>query len=84
MIALFINYSKETGWSSRELELEIAKKEFKIVGYTEDLTNLRKRGVLCHRAELDNQPIFEGYLSPMWDGDKLRYENQEAYDLLSN
>lgn len=51
--------------------------------HTEDLTELRKRGAWVHRAELDNQPLVDGYLSPMWDGDKLRYETQEIYDLLS-
>lgn len=84
MKALFIIYTKETGWNRIELDLEMAKKIFKIKGYTKDLTKERNRGVLCPRAELDNQPMFEGFLSPMWDGGKLRYENQEAYDLLSN
>lgn len=51
------------------------------VGYTEDLTEVRKMGDLVHREELDNQPIFKGYLGPMWDGDGLRYETQEVYDL---
>jgi len=32
----------------------------------------RAAGVLCHRAELDNRPEFDGYLGPMWDG--VRYE----------
>lgn len=65
-----------------EIDIEMAKKEFCINGYTEDCTKLRNQGVIgVHRKELDNQPIFEGYLSPMWDGDKLRYETQEVYDL---
>ena len=50
---------------------------------TEDLSELRKRGAWVHRAELDNQPMVDGYLSPMWDGGKLRYETQEVYDMLS-
>jgi hypothetical protein len=51
--------------------------------FTDDLTKIRKLGGMCHRKELDNQPIIEGYLSPMWDGDKLRYETQEVYNRMS-
>ena len=50
---------------------------------TEDLSEIRARGGWVHRAELDNQPKVNGYLSPMWDGDGLRYETQEVYDMLS-
>ena len=50
---------------------------------TEDLSEIRARGGLVHRAELDNQPMVDGYLSPMWDGDGLRYETQGVYDMLS-
>ncbi|MBR6982096.1 MAG: hypothetical protein IKH75_00960 [Ruminococcus sp.] len=32
---------------------------------------------------LDNRPMVDGYLSPMLDGGKLRYETQEVYDMLS-
>lgn len=57
---------------------------YKIIGHTEDLSELRAKGRCVHRAELDNQPIFEGFLSPMWDGGELRYETQEVYDMLSH
>ena len=50
---------------------------------SEDLSELRARGCLVHRAELDNQPLVDGYLSPMWDGGRLRYETYEVYDMLS-
>lgn len=50
---------------------------------TEDLSEVRARGGWVHRAELDNQPMVDGYLSPMWDGDGIRYETQEVYDMLS-
>ena len=50
---------------------------------TEDLSEVRARGGLVHREELDNQPMVDGYLSPMWDGDGIRYETYEAYDMLS-
>lgn len=32
----------------------------------------RNCGRLVPRAELDNRPVFQGYLGPMWDG--VRYE----------
>ncbi|WP_407399648.1 hypothetical protein [Treponema sp.] len=47
-----------------------------------DYSALRKQGACVPRAELDNQPLFDGYLSPMWDGGMLRYETQEVYDLM--
>ena len=50
---------------------------------SEDCSALRARGILCHRAELDNQPMVDGYYSPMWDGGMLRYETPEVYDMLS-
>lgn len=52
--------------------------------YTADLTEERARGSWVHRAELDLQPIVFGYVGPMWDGGKLRYETQEVYDMMSN
>lgn len=54
-----------------------------IVGRTEDLSEYRAKGAMCHRAELDNQPELKGFLGPMWDGGRLRYETQEAYDMYS-
>lgn len=50
---------------------------------TEDLSEIRAKGGCVHRAELDNQPMVDGYLSPMWDGDGIRYETWEVYDMLS-
>lgn len=45
-----------------------------------DLSEIRKIGVgLLYRAELDNQPMLEGLVGPMWDGGKLRYETPEIY-----
>lgn len=43
----------------------------------------RQMGRLVPRAELDNQPLVDGYLNPMWDGGRLRYETQEMYNILS-
>lgn len=51
---------------------------------SEDHSALRANGVIgVPRKELDNQPKVDGYLGPMWDGDGLRYETQEVYDMLS-
>ena len=58
-------------------------------GTTEDLTHIRQQGGTCHRKELDNQPLVDGYLSPMFSHIDygliyLRYETQEVYNVLSN
>lgn len=58
-------------------------------GRTEDLTHIRQQGAICHREELDNQPLVNGYLSPMFSHIDygliyLRYETQEVYNVLSN
>lgn len=51
---------------------------------SEDYSAHRANGAIgVPRAELDNQPKVGGYLGPMWDGDGLRYETQEVYDMLS-
>ena len=43
----------------------------------------RAKGGVCHHAVLDNNPLVDGYLSPMWDGGTLRYETPEVYRQLS-
>lgn len=58
-------------------------------GTTEDLTQIRQLDGTCHRKELDNQPLVNGYLSPMFSHIDyglvyLRYETQEVYDMMSN
>ena len=72
--------------------MEEVMTKFPVTGYTEDLTEIRNRGGVCHRAELDNKPIVSGYLSPMYNGCRvedftdvicIRYETQEVYDMLS-
>ena len=40
-------------------------------GLSEDLSDIRNQGGLVHRAELDNEFQFKGYLGPMWDS--VRY-----------
>ena len=51
--------------------------------FTADLTEIRKAGGYCHSPLLDNQPLVDGYLSPMIDGTKFRYETYDVYDRLS-
>lgn len=45
-------------------------------GHTENLSELRANDILCHRAELDDQPEVSSYLGPMWDG--IRYHDKAA------
>lgn len=45
------------------------------INHTRDRSNDRARGILCQRAELDNQPVVPGYIGPMWDGYRLTDEN---------
>lgn len=57
-------------------------------GLTEDLTHIRQKGATCHRKELDNQPLVNGYLSPMYSHIDyglvyLRYETQEVCNSMS-
>lgn len=40
-------------------------------------------GKLIPRKELEGKPIFKGWYGPMWDGDRIRYEDEEAYDFYS-
>lgn len=56
---------------------------------TQDYHKEREQGLIVHRQELDNQPIVEGYLGPMFDKIDygkiyLRYETQKIYDMLSD
>lgn len=35
------------------------------------------------RKELEGQPKFSGLCGPMWDGDAIRYEDVQTYNILS-
>lgn len=57
-------------------------------GLTKDYSKERAKGSSVHIKELDNQPIVDEYLGPIFekiDYGKiyLRYETQEIYDMLS-
>lgn len=47
-----------------------------IKGYSKDYSEQRAKGVLCKRAELDNQPIIDGYMPPMYDGKRYIVNGQ--------
>ena len=51
--------------------------------HSADLSEARARGGCVHHAVLDNCPMVDGYLSPMWDGGMLRYETPDIYEMLS-
>lgn len=39
-------------------------------GHTPDMSRERLAGMLVRRKELDNQPKVDGFLGPMWDGER--------------
>lgn len=80
MKAIFIHENLE---DPVEMTIEEAKKVFKQNGTSVDYSRERKNGVIVPREELDNQPTFEGFVGPMWDGDKLRYESYKTYEMMS-
>ena len=52
------------------------------------IKNARNNSGFTPRKELDDQPVLNGYLGPMWDGVKdnqahIRYETQDVYDMMS-
>lgn len=51
--------------------------------YTQDYSQVRAKGFVGQRKELDRQPKIPGYLGPMWDGSRLRYETSEVYKAIS-
>lgn len=52
-------------------------------GYTPRWSAMKVHNPNLINLDLEDQPIIEGYLSPMLDGECLRYESQEAYDTLT-
>ena len=70
--------------NGKRMTVEEIKEKYWNGKLTEDLSALRARGRLVHRAELDNQPKVDEYVGPMWDGDCLRYESHSVYAMMSN
>lgn len=59
--------------------------ELKKVGngkFTIRWSALSEHNPLVENPDLEDQPMVDGYLSPMWDGGRLRYETQEVYDMM--
>lgn len=85
-------YCEFVGGERNGVRLPVEEAEKLTAKRSEDLSEIRARGGLVHRQELDNRPVFDGYCGPMWDGTRrlggeecgvLRYETWEVYDLLS-
>ena len=53
-------------------------------GYTPRWSEMAFHNKKLVNLVLEDQPLIEGYLSPMLDGEMLRYETQEDYDRLTN
>lgn len=51
---------------------------FDISGYVEPSQN-----PIYTDSPIVGYPKIKGYVGPMWDGDKIRYESQDAYDFYS-
>lgn len=51
---------------------------FDIKGYVEPSQN-----PIYTDSQLIGYPKIKGYIGPMWDGEKIRYESQDAYDFFS-
>lgn len=51
---------------------------FDIKGYVEPSQN-----PIYTDSQLIGYPKIKGYIGPMWDGEKIRYESQDAYDFYS-
>ena len=54
------------------------EKKFNIVGYVEPSENH-----IYADSKIIGYPKIKGLLGPMWDGDRVRYEDQSTYDALS-
>lgn len=51
---------------------------FDIKGYVETSQN-----PIYTDSQLIGYPKIKGYIGPMWDGEKIRYESQDGYDFYS-
>ena len=50
--------------------------------FTPRWSEMKYHNKLLVNLNLEDQPIIDGYLSPMWDYGYLRYETQEVYDMM--
>lgn len=52
----------------------------KWTGLSRDWTDERNAGLCVPRAELDKQPLVDGYLSPMYDGIRYKVDGELQSD----
>ena len=52
--------------------------------FTLRFSALKVHNPLTVNLDLEDQPLVDGYLSPMMDDGMLRYETQEVYDTMSD
>lgn len=69
----------DEGWITSDVSPENLAAWCEIRGYKVVRVNNNPR----HRAELQGQPIISGLCGPMWDGDRVRYEDGRANRSLS-
>ena len=62
--------------------LKDLEKVFEVTGYTKDLSEERTHRIV-RRSELDNRPILKGLVGPIWDGGRIRYEDEESHRILT-
>lgn len=51
---------------------------FEVTGYVEPSAN-----PIYADQKMIGYPRLRGFIGPMWDGDRLRYETQKVYDMMS-
>jgi hypothetical protein len=52
--------------------------KFDVTGFVEPSPN-----AIYADSKIIGYPHIKHYIGPMWDGDRIRYESQDAYDLFS-
>lgn len=79
MKAIIVTFAEEKCFTVQETTTDALIDFAANLGYEHKGYNDNPR----NRAELQNQPTFAKLLGPMWDGDKIRYEDSNAYNILS-
>lgn len=74
-------YAEFVGGEFNKFFLPIEKMEILSNGKRSiDWSTDRERGGCVPRKELDNRPMFNGYLSPMWDGYRYKVNGKWRYE----
>lgn len=61
-------------------QIPVEEAEAMAVKRSRDWSYERERGACVPREELDNKPVFGGYLGPMWDGLRYEIDGRTYYD----